>query len=132
MIKMTDTDLFLDSNIWIAYFLFENSEATHIIDSEENNIFTSVISIHEVFKRLRQLKQEEAAKKAIEFMEETSTIIPIDKEIALSAANNCEKFKLHTIDSLIYTSSEQTNAKFITTDHDFLKTPNTKIIEIAK
>ncbi|MFH1664148.1 MAG: PIN domain-containing protein [archaeon] len=128
---MTDSELFLDSSIWLGYFLGNNPKTKQIIDNESNILFTSIISIHEVFKKLLALnKTSKEAFNAIKFIENNSAVIYINKEIALAAAINCGKYKLHTIDSLIYSSAIKTKSLFVTADKDFKSTPKTKLIKI--
>jgi len=131
VIRVTASKRFLDSSIWIGYFLGNIPETKKIVDSEETILFTSIISIHEIFKRLRKLgKIEKEIKQAIRLIEDNSVIVGLTKEIAIEAANNCEKYKLHTIDSLIYSSAMETGTTFITADKDFKETPKTRIIDV--
>ena len=123
---MTDSRCFLDSSIWLGYLIGNMPKARPIIDSEENTLLTSIISIHEVYKRINKIGKN--PKMAIQFIEENSIVFGIDKIIAINSVKNCEKYALHTIDSLVYTSAEKNNAIFITADNDFRKTPNTIIL----
>ncbi len=133
MTKVTDSRLFLDSSIWLGYFLGNILETKEIIESEKTILFTSIISIHEIYKRLKTLgKTEKDIKREIRFIEENTIIIGINKEIAIRSAENCKKYKLHTIDSLIYSSAVEVKALFITVDNDFKKTPKTRIIKVIK
>lgn len=131
MTKVTDSKLFLDSNIWLGYFLGNMPKAKGTIDSSENILFTSIISIHEIYKRLKTLgKTEKETESAIRFIEDNSIIVNLNKEIAINAANCCDKYKLHTIDSLIYSSAMAMETNFITADSDFKELPRTRIIGI--
>jgi len=131
VIRVTDFKMFLDSSIWLGYFLGNINEAKEIIDNQRKILFTSVISIHEILKKLKKTgKKEKEIKKTIKFVEDNSIIVNLNKEISVNAVENCEKYKLHTIDSLIYSSAIETKALFITADKDFRKTPKTKLIKI--
>ena len=130
MTKVTDSKLFLDSSIWLGYFLGNIPQTKAIVDNQNNILFTSILSVHEIFKKLKKLKKTKEARKAIKFVEANSIIVDLNIEISISAVNHCEKYNLHTIDSLIYSSSMQTKTVFITADKDFKKTPKTKIIVI--
>ena len=131
VIKVTDTKIFLDSSIWLGYFIGNIPETKTFIDSKETILFTSIISIHEIYKRLKKLgKPEKEILNSISFIENNSIIANLNKEIAIEAAYNCEKHKLHTIDSLIYSSAMHINAEFLTADKDFKNTPKATILEI--
>ena len=131
MIKVTGSKLLLDSSIWLGYFLGNISKTRAIVDSEETILFTSIISIHEVFKRLKRLgRTEKESMQALKAIEDNSIIVGLNKEIAIAAVSNCEKYGLHTIDSLIYSSAMETGTTFVTVDKDFKKTPRTRTIAI--
>lgn len=128
--KVTDTKIFLDSSIWLGYFIGNIPETKKYIDSKETILFTSIISIHEIYKRLKKLgKSEKEILNSISFIENNSIIVNLAKGIAIEAVHNCEKHKLHTIDSLIYSSAMHANAKFVTADNDFKNAPKAIILE---
>jgi predicted nucleic acid-binding protein len=131
VIKVTGSKLFLDSCIWLGYFLGNIPETRALVDSEETILFTSVISIHEILKKLKKLgKTGKETSQALKLIEDNSIIVGLSKDIAMAAVSNCEKYGLHTIDSLIYSSAMETETLFVTADEDFKKTPKTRIIEI--
>ena len=133
MTKVTDSKLFLDSSIWLGYFLGNIPETKELIESEKTILFTSILSIHEIYKKLKALrKNEKDIKRELRFIEENSIIIGINKEIAIISAENCKKYKLHTIDSLIFSSAMEVKSMFVTADSDFKKTPKTRIIKVVK
>jgi len=123
---MTETEFFIDSSAWLGYLLGNLPETKPIIESQETTLFTSIITIHEVYKKLKVFGKN--PKEGINFIEENSIIINITKETAINSAENCEKYSLHTIDSLIYTSAQETKTTFITADNDFVNLPNTRIL----
>jgi predicted nucleic acid-binding protein len=128
--NVTDFKSFLDSSIWLGYFLGNIPKAKNAVESQEHILFTSVISLHEIYKRLKGLgKTEKEIEQAITFVEDNSIIVNLNKEIAISAAECCSKYDLHTIDSLIYSSAMQIETIFLTADNDFRNLPKTKIIE---
>jgi PIN domain nuclease of toxin-antitoxin system len=123
--------MFLDSCIWLGYFLGNIPETRKIIDSEETILFTSIISIHEILKKLKKLgKTGKETSLALKLIEDNSIIVGLSKETAIAAVSNSEKYGLHTIDSLIYSSAMETGALFVTADKDFKKTQKTRLIEI--
>lgn len=125
---MTGSKVFLDSNIWLGYFLGNIPRSKTIIEST-NQAFCSVISLHEIAKRMIDLgKNAQEVQQALEFVEEKSIVVEVTRTIALLAVDNCRQFSLHTIDSLIFSSAQANNAVFITADNDFAETPNTQIV----
>ncbi|MFH1697334.1 MAG: PIN domain-containing protein [Candidatus Diapherotrites archaeon] len=127
---MTGSDLFLDSSVWLGYFLGNIQKTKEIIESEENTLFTSIISLQEICRKLKKLgKTEKEITAAIGFIEENSSIINLNKKIVIRAADFCEKYGLHAMDSLIYASAMSTNAAFVTVDKDFMGCPKTIILE---
>ncbi len=131
MTKVTGSKILLDSSAWLGYFLGNINETKAYIDSKETILFTSIISIHEIYKKLKKLeKTQKQILDSISFIENNSVIVSINKEIAIEAADNCEKHKLHTIDSLIYSSALHIHAEFVTADNDFKNLPNAIILGI--
>lgn len=131
MTKVTGTKVFLDSSAWLGYFLGNIFQTKTVIDSDKTIIFTSIISLHEIYKRLKKLdKTDQEIKNVISFMENNSVIVNISKETAISAANNCEKYGLHTVDSLIYSSAMSLNLDFLTADNDFRNLQSVKILPL--
>ncbi|MFA6268947.1 MAG: PIN domain-containing protein [archaeon] len=123
---MTETNFFIDSSAWLGYLLGNMPETKAIIESQENTLFTSILTIYEVYKKIKKLGKE--PQKAILFIEENSIVINITKETVLKAVENSEKYSLHTVDSFIYTGAEETNSILVTADNDFDKLPSTKIL----
>jgi len=116
---------FIDSSVWLGYFIGDMPKAKTIIESD-NLLITSVVSLHEIYKKFITLGED--SEKIIKFIEDMSIIVGIDKKIAIESAKNCVKYSLHTVGSLIYTSSVENSDVFVTADNDFRKTPNTIVI----
>jgi len=127
--RMTDSNLFLDSGIWIGYLLGDLPESREIIDSPENTLFTSIISVHEIMRKLeRRGLAEKEAEEAVRFMEENSVIVNISMEAVKKSVGFCFEYGLHTIDSLIYSSAAGMNAVLVTADSHFRNVPRTTIL----
>ena len=119
---------FLDSSVWLAYFLAASEEIKKLIDSN-TVLFTSAISLFEIRKRLiKENLQNKKIAQACEFIKENTIIIDIDTEISEKAVAISIKDKLHTVDALIYTSAIVNNAILVTADKkDFSSLNNVKI-----
>jgi predicted nucleic acid-binding protein len=56
------------------------------------------------------------------------TIVPIDQEIALSAAEISIQYKLAMADALVYTTANKLGAKLVTSDAGFADLPGVTIL----
>lgn len=59
---------------------------------------------------------------------ERSYIIPLNEKIALLAADIKQKYKLHTIDAIIYATAQYKGLILVTGDQHFKGLPNVEII----
>ena len=122
--KMTVSRYLLDSSAWLSYFFAENNQIKEVIDGE-NFLFTSVISLFEIKKKLIKDKLiEEKTEKFINFIKEKSIILKLDINICESAAEISIKEGLYAVDSLIYSTSISNKTKLITGDNDFRNKDN--------
>jgi predicted nucleic acid-binding protein len=126
---MTGTKLLIDSSIWLSYFLGAKEKVATLIDSEDNTLYTSVISLHEVRKKLVKMNNtNEQITKSIAFIKQNSILILIDDKIAEASVAHCTEHGLHTVDALIYETAVENNCTLLTGDYDFKNLPNTEII----
>lgn len=125
---MTGARLLIDSSIWLSYFLGVDGKVATLIDSEENTLFTSVISLHEVQKKLAKMNNtSDRITKAIAFMKQNSILVQIDDKIAEASVAHCREHGLHTVDALIYETAVENKCTLLTGDYDFKNLPNTEI-----
>ncbi len=124
---MTDSKL-LDSSVWIDFFI--KDKFYEVINSEEN-IFSSVLSLYEIKRKLikDKIKMEEI-NKVLEFIKKRSIILPTDEKISEEAANLSLKHNLSAIDSLIYATSIINETRLITLDNDFRGLENIEILNM--
>ncbi len=128
---MTNTKLFIDSSIWLDYFLHTDELIGKMMDSHEGRLLTSIICYHEVSRRLIRLNSNEFyIKEVIRFMRENSVIIPVDEDIAVKSSEVSVKHRLASMDSIIYQSALASNALLITADNDFRGLPNTQVVKL--
>jgi predicted nucleic acid-binding protein len=119
----------VDSSGWLEYFANEANAAffaKSIEDSE--NLIVSTINIYEVFKRILQQRDENAAFQAIAIMQQ-STVIDVDSSIALFAAKLNLDLKLPMADSLILATARTYNSTLWTQDSDFSQIADVKYIQ---
>ncbi len=117
----------LDSFAWIEYFM-GSKRGTKVRDYVEGNepLYTPSICLTEI--RLRYLRDKKDPKARINVITDRSFITPLDKEIALLAADVKLRHRLHTIDSIIYATSQHRNLVLVTGDQHFKDLPHVEII----
>ena len=78
---MTVSNLFLDSSIWLSYFFEDDDNAREYVE-REGLIFTSVLSLYEIKKKLLKLKIDaEKIKTTIDFIRKNSILVEINRGI---------------------------------------------------
>ena len=114
MINMIDSR-FLDSSVWLAYFLSSGENVRQTIENE-GVIYTSALSILEIQRKLLRINVGAARSDMIfEFIRKRSIIVSVTDDICYTAAS----LKLPAIDSLIYASAWKNNSHLFTCDNDF-------------
>lgn len=122
-----NTTVTFDSSAWIEYFAgtTKGRKVKKYID-ENANIFTPAICLMEI--KNKYIREGYKYKDRIEFISNISSIIDIDKEIALKGAEIKNKYDLYTIDALIYAASKLKKSTLITGDHHFERLKDVEII----
>ena len=64
----------------------------------------------------------------IELIIERSFIVPLNKEIALLAADIRQKYRVHTIDAIVYATAQHKGLTLVTGDQHFAGLPNVEMI----
>ena len=99
-----------------------------VIDkTAQSDIVTSTIALYEVYRRIRQVKDEELALEAIAAMSQ-SRVVSVDQTIALEAADYSLQFGLHMADAIVYATARHFGAKLCTGDEDLKNLPDVELI----
>ena len=109
----------VDSSGWIEYVADDANAGFFeplIIDSEK--LLVPTICLYEVFKRVLQEFGEERALDAMGIMS-LGTIIDLDRQIAIHAAQISNELKLAMADSIILASARAHDATLWTQDEHF-------------
>jgi predicted nucleic acid-binding protein len=109
----------VDSSGWLEYFAdAPNADffAPAILDTE--NLLVPAIGLLEVFKRVYQQRDENAALAAAALMRQ-GRVIDLDGELALAAAKLSADSKLPLADSVILATARRHGAILWTQDADF-------------
>ncbi|HVC58014.1 MAG TPA: type II toxin-antitoxin system VapC family toxin [Candidatus Acidoferrales bacterium] len=110
----------IDSWAWIEYWKggkHASSAATHIEGDEEAVVAS--INLTELYLWVSRYYDEATAKKYTEAVERRCYVIPLDKEIALSAAKLKLRHKMGIADSVVLATARHANGKVVTGDPDF-------------
>jgi len=118
--KKTEPRYLLDSSAWLAYFQGEDTKLGELIEGVDNLLFTSVITLHEIKRKLKKRKTPlQRVEEVLSFIKDRSIMVDITPQISEKSADDSISNRLHTIDSLIYRSALENNAALVTMDHDF-------------
>ena len=125
--KKTECKL-MDSSAWLSYFFATSEQAKKIIESN-SMLYTSVISIFEIKRKLIRDGLEGDLEEVLFFIENRSIVINLDEVISRSAADLSIHYKLHAMDALIYASAKAMDSELVTADSDFEKLDDVMIIQ---
>ena len=118
----------MDSSAWLSYFFASNKQVKEIVESI-SIIYTSVISIFEIKRKLMRDGFEGNLEEVLAFIDNRSIVINLDEDISRSAADFALQYKLHAMDALIYASAKSIYSALVTADSDFEKLDDVFIIQ---
>ena len=119
----------VDSSGWLEYFdggQNANFFAPPIQDIE--HLIVPAICIYEVFKRVLMQRNEQDALRAIGVMS-LGTVVDIDRQLAINAAQISLELKLAMADSLILATTRAHKATLWTQDEHFNELDGVKFIQ---
>lgn len=87
-----------------------------------SEIVTSVVTVYEVYRKLRPLQGESSALEAVVHLRSTR-LIPLDDQIALEAADYSLAHRLHFADAIVYATARHFGADLHTSDPDLRGVP---------
>jgi predicted nucleic acid-binding protein len=116
----------VDSSAWLAWFADE-AGAKSFEDSIEDtaSLLVPSICLTEVFKVVARQRSEGDALQAIAVMHQ-GEIIPLDSDLAVSAALIGLRHKLPLADSVVYATARSRGATLWTQDEDFEGLPQVR------
>jgi predicted nucleic acid-binding protein len=109
----------VDSSAWLEYFA-DGPNASFFAEPIEDidALVVPTLILFDVFKRVLQLRDENAALQAVAVMQQ-GDIVDLGAPIALNAARLSVDLKLPMADSVILATARQYSAKLWTQDADF-------------
>jgi len=118
----------VDSSGWLEYFADgRNAEFFAPPIQDIKNLVVSTINIYEVFKKILEQKDENAALEAIGVMEQ-ARVIDFNSTLALFSAGLSYELKLPMADSIILATARSFKATLWTQDFHFANLPDVKYI----
>jgi uncharacterized protein with PIN domain len=118
----------VDSSAWLAWFANEPGAGSFENAIEDvKSLLVPSVCIAEVFKVVSRQRGEGDALQAIAVMYQ-GEIIPLDADLAVSAASLGLKHKLPLADSIVYATARSREAVVWTQDDDFEGLPDVRYI----
>lgn len=118
----------VDSSGWLEYFAEgENADFFAPAIQDTKNLLVSSINIYEVFKKVSQQRDENAALQAVAMMQQ-SRVIDLNPSLALSSAKLSRELNLPMADSIILATARSFKATLWTQDSHFSNIPDVKFI----
>ena len=118
----------IDSSCWIEVFgggpLVK--KCLKEIETAKFIIVPSLV-IFEVYRKIKVSISDESGLSATSYLSQFQ-IQPMNREVALLAADLSVQYKLATADSIILAHAHESQADLITLDNDFRGLPNVKVI----
>ena len=111
----------VDSSGWIEFFTdgpLADEYAARL--RKLTSVVVPVIVIYEVYKWLKRELSEDDAIVAVSAMQR-GQVVPIDQELALSAADLSLEHSLAMADALVLAAARRFHAELVTSDSDFEK-----------
>jgi toxin FitB len=118
----------VDSSGWLEYFA-DGKNASFFAPAIENTrlLLVSSINCYEVFKRIAQQRDENAAMQAIAVMQE-GAVVDVSADLAIVAAKIALDSKLPLADSIILATARLYGAIVWTQDSDFERIAGAKYV----
>lgn len=109
----------VDSSAWIEYFGDGANAAAFAKPIESTGtLLVPTLCLYEVFKRVCQQRDEEAALRVVAMMEQ-GTVVDLDRVTALEAARLSLLHRLPMADSMVLATARRHDAVLWTQDADF-------------
>jgi predicted nucleic acid-binding protein len=109
----------VDSSGWLEYFAdAPNADFFAPAIEDTSALVVSSVSLYEVFKRVLQQRDEGDALQAVAAMMQ-GQVVPLDAELALSAARLSVEYGLPMADSMMLATARSREATLWTQDADF-------------
>ena len=117
----------VDSSAWIEYYADgPNARYFSVPILDRETLIVPVICLYEVFKWVLIHRNEQDALTASADMQQ-GVVVPIDANIAMSAARLSAELRLPMADSLVLATARGCDATLWTQDDDFRELPSVRL-----
>jgi len=114
----------VDSSCWVEYLMnSEIGEKVAPVIENPSELIVPTITLYEIYKKLTLEKGEEYAQDVVAYMQ-TGTVIELNANLSLNAADVSRNYKLPMADSIIYATALHYSAMLFSCDHHFENIPN--------
>jgi len=122
----------VDSSCWLEYLMdTEIGAAVAPVIDNPSDLIVPTITLYEVYKKLLAEKGEEYALDVVSYMQ-NGTVIELNADLSLSAAEISRKHKLPMADSIIYATSLHYSAVIFSCDKHFKDFPGIRYFPKTK
>ena len=124
--------ILVDTSAWIEW-LIDSATGAKVAEQlpEQAEWLVPTMVQLELAKWLTREVGEDKADQVIAFTQ-VCTVVPLDTEIALAAAEACREHKLATADAVIFATARAQSAALLTCDAHFEGLPGVTLIEKIK
>ncbi len=117
----------VDSSAWLEYFAHgPNAEFFGGAIESQRDLVVPSICVAEVFRRIMQQADEEAAMRATAAMQRDASVVDLDAALAREAGRVGVELHLPLADSIVYATALARDATVWTQDSDFEKLPRVR------
>ena len=122
--RMTHTVYLIDTWAWIDYLHNPDSEVAEYIDQDEHLVYTSILTITEIMTVFSRKQTRQGGRAAVGEVYRLSTVLPIDKNIAVTAGEYGKEMTGGGIaDRIIRATAETHGFVLVTGDQHFKELP---------
>jgi toxin FitB len=119
--------LIVDSSVWLEIFTKGDRAAECLLKLRGKEIMVPTIVLFEVYRKVKQKISDDVALEVVASISKNK-VLPVDRDIALLAADLSIEFKLGMADSMVYAFARDNGTSLLTLDHDFMNLPGVVVV----
>ena len=120
----------IDTWTWVEYYSGRISDVREYIENDNNDLFTSVLTLTEMIKFLGQIQDVHAVESVVHDIGIRSLVVPVSRDIAVLAGGyQREGFRGGIADTIILATARIGNHTIVTGDLHFAGLPDVAFID---